>query len=122
MGFGKVAMNIAVTADTGAAFDVVSPVDGHVYARRNHASAGAIEAALACAETAAKGWARLPIAERIAVVTRFGEEMAKRAPLLAEATVWQMGRPLWQADETPRLKLVGDLLAQAAEALADEEF
>ena len=34
---------------------------------------------------------------------------------------WQIGRPLWQADETPRLKLIGNLAGLAAgEALADE--
>ncbi|WP_119390042.1 aldehyde dehydrogenase family protein [Taklimakanibacter lacteus] len=105
-----------------AAFDVVSPVDGRVYARRLYAGSREIEAALARAEAAAKGWARTPIAERIAVIARFGEEMARRAPALAEAVAWQMGRPLWQADETARLKLVGDLTAEAAVALADEEF
>jgi acyl-CoA reductase-like NAD-dependent aldehyde dehydrogenase len=115
-------MNIAVKAEEGTAFDVVSPVDGQIYARRFYADARQIEAALARAEAAAKGWARTPVAERIAVVTCFGEEMAKRAPELAEAVAWQMGRPLWQADETPRLTLVGQLIAQAAEALADEEY
>jgi len=105
-----------------SAFDVVSPVDGRVYSHRHYAGAGAIEAALAAAERAAKGWARTPIAERAAIIARFGEEMVKRAPSLAEAVAWQMGRPLWQADETARLKLVGDLTAEAAGALEDEEF
>jgi acyl-CoA reductase-like NAD-dependent aldehyde dehydrogenase len=104
------------------AFDVVSPVDGRIYARRTYASVQDIETALTRAEAAAKGWARTPIEERIAVIARFGEEMARRAPELAEAVAWQMGRPLWQADETARLKLVGDLTADAASALADEDF
>jgi len=115
-------MNIAVTADEGQAFDVVSPVDGKVYTKRHYAGAGQIEAALRRAEAAAKDWARTPIAERIALVTRFGEEMAGRGTRLAEALAWQMGRPLWQADETPRLRLVGELIGQAAGALADEEY
>ena len=106
----------------GSAFDVVSPVDGRVYSHRLYASAGAIEAALAAAERAAKSWARTPIAERATIIARFGEEMIKRAPSLAEAVAWQMGRPLWQADETARLKLVGDLTAEAAGALVDEEY
>lgn len=115
-------MNMAVTCGEPLAFDVVSPVDGRIYSRRRYASVRRIEAALSRAEKAAKDWARRPINERIGLVTRFGEEMVKRAPELAETLAWQMGRPLWQADETQRLKLVGELTAQAATALADEEF
>src|SRR5687768_7592058 len=74
---GRAGMNIAVKAEERTAFDVVSPVDGQIYARRFYADARQIEAALARAEAAAKGWARTPVAERIAVVTCFGEEMAK---------------------------------------------
>jgi acyl-CoA reductase-like NAD-dependent aldehyde dehydrogenase len=115
-------MNYATALDERLVFDVVTPVNGSVYERRSYAAGQQIETALARAEAAAKNWARTPIAERIAVVERFGLEMVKRAPQLAETLAWQIGRPLWQADETPRLKLVGALAAQAAGALADEEF
>lgn len=116
-------MNIAVNAQGGQALEVVSPIDGKVYARRNYSSGAEIEAALARAEAAARGWARTPLETRVALVTRFGQEMVKRAPQLAETLAWQMGRPLWQADETPRLKLVGELAAQAAgNALAEEGY
>jgi acyl-CoA reductase-like NAD-dependent aldehyde dehydrogenase len=114
-------MNIAVKAQGADALEVVSPVDGNVFARRRYAGGADIEAALARAEAAARDWARTPLETRVALVTAFGQEMVKRAPQLAETLAWQMGRPLWQADETPRLKLVGDLAAQAAGAALAEE-
>ena len=116
-------MNTTAYPADDLALDVVSPVDGSIYARRGYARGDEIEAALARAERAAKTWARTPIEERVALLSRFADEMVKRAPQLAETLSWQMGRPLWQADETPRLKLVGDLAAQAAgEALAEEGY
>jgi hypothetical protein len=48
-------MNIAVNTDERLALDVVSPIDGSIYARRSYATVGQIEGALAQAEQAAKG-------------------------------------------------------------------
>lgn len=104
-------------------FSVISPVDGREYLTRPYAPANAIEATLAAARGSARSWRRTPLAERAALVTAFGAQMQKRAEPLAEAVAWQIGRPLWQADETGRLALVGDLLAEtAAAALRDEVF
>ncbi|PSJ59506.1 aldehyde dehydrogenase family protein [Kumtagia ephedrae] len=104
-------------------FSVTSPVDGSVYATRAYADGAAMEAALARARAALRSWRRTPLAERLAILLRFGEEMQARAAQLAEMLAWQIGRPLWQADETPRLALVGRLLADvAAETLADTPY
>jgi acyl-CoA reductase-like NAD-dependent aldehyde dehydrogenase len=104
-------------------FSVTSPVDGSTYATRAYADGAAIEAALARARAALRSWQRTPLAERLAILLRFGEEMQARAAQLAEMLAWQIGRPLWQADETPRLALVGRLLADvAAETLADVAY
>lgn len=101
-------------------FPVTSPVDGSIYARRDYADGTAIDAAMARARAALKPWQATPLTERLAILLRFGEEMKARAGQLAEMVAWQIGRPLWQADETPRLALVGELLAEAAaETLAD---
>jgi len=114
-------MNIAV--ESGESFTIESPVDGSIYARRSYARPAAIEAALTKAESAQARWARTPLEERVALLARFNAEMTARAPQLAESLTWQMGRPLWQADETPRLKLVGELAGQAAgEALAEAGY
>jgi acyl-CoA reductase-like NAD-dependent aldehyde dehydrogenase len=111
-----------VPLQTPESFTVISPVDNKPYVTRPFASGKAIERALARAEEAAPTWRRVPLSERTAIVLRFGEEMAARADALADALSWQIGRPRWQADETPRLKLIGQLLAEAAGALRDEAF
>jgi acyl-CoA reductase-like NAD-dependent aldehyde dehydrogenase len=104
-------------------FSVVSPVDGSIYVERAYASASEIEAKLAAAQAVAKSWLRAPLEERATLVLRFGEEMKARAAELAEAVTWGIGRPLWQADETSRLALVGELLTKSATAtLSDTEF
>lgn len=104
-------------------FSVTSPVDGSTYVTRFYADGTAIEAALTRARAALPSWRRVPLAERLAVLLRFGEEMKARAAPLAEMVAWQIGRPLWQADETPRLALIGQLLADVApETLADVPY
>lgn len=100
-------------------FTVVSPIDGSDYATRPYADAAAIDAALVRARAALKSWRRMSVAERIAILLRFGEEMKARATPLAEALSWQMGRPLWQADETPRLALIGELAAANTDVFDD---
>lgn len=103
-------------------FNVVSPIDGSIYLTRPYAGpeiARVIEAARAAVAT----WRRVPLPERAALVLAFGEEMKRRADQLADAVAWQIGRPRWQADETARLALVGDLLAKgAAEALGERAY
>ncbi len=95
-------------------FTVISPVDGSVYATRRYAGDARIGEAVGHAQSALKGWKATPLSERMAIVLRFSEEMKKNATALAEAVSWQMGRPLWQADETPRLHRLGEVLADVA--------
>ncbi|WP_151719679.1 aldehyde dehydrogenase family protein [Gemmobacter serpentinus] len=104
-------------------FAVISPVDGSVYTERAYATASEIASALETARGAARAWHRIPLHERGKILLRFGEEMKARASLLAEAVTWGIGRPAWQADETPRLALIGELLTGAAAGtLADTDF
>jgi acyl-CoA reductase-like NAD-dependent aldehyde dehydrogenase len=108
---------------TSSTFRVISPIDGSEYLSRSYAGPGEIAEKLAKAKAAMAAWRRRPLAERLAVVQGFHAELQKRADDLADALTWQIGRPRWQADETPRLRLVGDLMAQsAAEALADTAY
>jgi acyl-CoA reductase-like NAD-dependent aldehyde dehydrogenase len=108
---------------TASQFTVTSPVDGSSYLTRNHATATEIAATMAKARAALKGWRNTSLEDRMAVLLRFGEEMKARGAALAEALAWQIGRPLWQADETPRLALIGEMLAESAHAaLADTPY
>ena len=72
----------------------ISPVDGRVYVERELASASEIEAALAHAVAAQKGWRDTPLAERLDACLRFVEAMESDADSIGEELTWQMGRPV----------------------------
>ena len=50
------------------------------------------------------------------------DALASRKERLAEALAWQIGRPLAQADETPRFKLVTEKHTEVAEALREQPY
>jgi acyl-CoA reductase-like NAD-dependent aldehyde dehydrogenase len=73
---------------------VISPVNGEVYADRPLAGDTEIERALVHARRAQAEWRSLPIAERTALLSRAVDAfVAKKAEIAAELT-WQMGRPI----------------------------
>jgi acyl-CoA reductase-like NAD-dependent aldehyde dehydrogenase len=113
---------MSVQAEATESFTVVSPVNDLPYLIRPYDRGAKIEGALLRAKAAARTWRLVPIAQRLEVIRRFAKEMEARAGALAEAVTWEMGRPLWQADETPRLKLMGELLGKAANVLEDESY
>lgn len=114
---------MSVSAVAPHAFEVISPVDDTSYVTRPYATASAVEAAMAAAEAAQKTWRRTPLDQRIALVKAWLVEMEKRTDDLADVLSRQMGRPRWQADEMPRLKLVGEIaMREAAEVLADAAY
>ncbi|MFQ8432449.1 aldehyde dehydrogenase family protein [Amaricoccus sp. W119] len=72
----------------------VSPVDGSVYFTRPADDVGFARSKVKAARKAAKDWARLPLAERIALVE---EGIARLDGVNADLTrelAWQMGRPV----------------------------
>ena len=71
----------------------ISPVDGSVYAERPALSRVEAEAAVARAKTAQKGWAALPLAERIARVEAGVAALNAMKDRVVEELAWQMGRP-----------------------------
>lgn len=99
---------------SSSVFRVVSPVDGSEYAVRHYVDGATIDRIVADAQKALATWRLTPLPERIAIIRRFGEEMKARASDLAAATAHQIGRPLWQADETPRLVQIGEHLCDLA--------
>ncbi|MGB7270965.1 MAG: aldehyde dehydrogenase family protein [Albidovulum sp.] len=72
---------------------LISPVDGSVYAERTPLSRDAAMAAAARAKTAQKGWAARPLAERIALVKAGVAKLDDQKDKLVEELAWQMGRP-----------------------------
>jgi acyl-CoA reductase-like NAD-dependent aldehyde dehydrogenase len=73
---------------------VISPIDGSVYAEYALASGDAIEAAIERAVAAQAAWKRVSIAERGAICRRMVAWMVERADETGTELTWQMGRPV----------------------------
>jgi acyl-CoA reductase-like NAD-dependent aldehyde dehydrogenase len=99
----------------------ISPVDGSVYVERPYASDKEVDQALGRAHQAQPAWARVPVAERAAVCTRFVDAFLARRQEIEPELSWQMGRPVTAArgelggfEERARY-----MIGVAEEALAD---
>ena len=73
---------------------LISPVDGRVYAERQRADAGQIEQALASASSAQALWKRRPLAERAALCSAAVDAMLAMQAEIVPELAWQMGRPV----------------------------
>ena len=73
---------------------VVSPVDGSVFAEIPLATDREIDAVLSRAARAQRTWAGTPLAERVAVCERMVQWMLDRADEIGTELTWQMGRPI----------------------------
>ncbi|MEU5162536.1 aldehyde dehydrogenase [Streptomyces sp. NPDC020875] len=106
--------------------DVVSPVTEKVVGRVPHAGTEDVERAVAAARAAFDHgpWPRLPLAERIAVVTRIKDLLAARHQELAELVSLQNGSPMLFSVRGQALSAVGVFgaaLAAAADFAPEEE-
>ncbi len=72
---------------------LISPVDGSVYAERTPLTLEAAKATVALARAAQKGWAARPLAERIALAKAGVAKLNANAETIVEELAWQMGRP-----------------------------
>ena len=72
---------------------LISPVDGRVYAERMPLSPEAAAAAVARARAAQKPWAARPLAERIALVKAGVAQLNAMKDVVVDELAWQMGRP-----------------------------
>ncbi|MDT8854201.1 aldehyde dehydrogenase family protein [Paracoccaceae bacterium Fryx2] len=72
---------------------LISPVDGSVYAERTPFTPEAAQAAVARARAAQKPWAARPLAERIALVKAGVAKLNEMKDTLVTELAWQMGRP-----------------------------
>ncbi|MDZ4094070.1 MAG: aldehyde dehydrogenase family protein, partial [Paracoccaceae bacterium] len=98
---------------------LISPVDGSVYAERVPLSREAALAAAARAKAAQKAWAARPLAERIALVKAGVAKLNEMKDTLVQELAWQMGRPTRYGGEFGGVGDRTDYMASiAAEALA----
>ena len=75
-------------------FQVISPIDGSVYAERRLASEPEIEEALATAIHAQKKWKATSLEERAAICRKAVAYFQENTGPIAEELTWQMGRPI----------------------------
>ena len=73
---------------------LISPVDGSVYAERMPLSPEAAKAAVARARAAQGPWAARPLAERIALVKAGVARLTAMKEIVALELAHQMGRPI----------------------------
>ena len=98
---------------------LISPVDGSVYAERTPLTPEAAKAAVARAKAAQKSWAARPLAERIALVKAGVAKLNEMAPVIVEEIAWQMGRPTRFGGEFGGVNARTDYMSEiAAETLA----
>jgi acyl-CoA reductase-like NAD-dependent aldehyde dehydrogenase len=76
---------------------VISPVDGSVFAEFDLASPAAIDAMLETATRAQRRWKEVPVEERAAIGRRAVQLMVDAADEIATELTWQMGRPVTQS-------------------------
>ena len=100
-----------------------SPIDGSVVAERHLATAGELEAALARGAAAAGAWARTPLPERIASLSRMVDAFVARRDAVAAGITEQIGRPIrWSGGEVGGFEArARHMLAIAPEALAPHQ-
>lgn len=74
--------------------DIISPIDGSIYASRKLASGDDISAAANKARTAQRDWRNVPLAERVQLVGRMVDELITMNDEIVVELAWQMGRPV----------------------------
>ena len=75
-------------------FQVISPIDGSVYAERRLASEPEIGKALTTAERTQKSWKATSLEERAAICRKAVAYFQENTGPIAEELTWQMGRPI----------------------------
>lgn len=101
-------------------YEIVSPVDGRVYAKYPYVTAEAFVEALLEARRAQASWAETPIETRARACRDFIDAILAESGPIAEELAWQMGRPIrFGPLEVRRLaERAEHMISIAADALA----
>ena len=104
---------------------LISPVDGQVYAERPALSLEAAQAAAARAKAAQTAWAARPLDERIALVKAGVAELNEMKDVMVEELAWQMGRPIRYGGEfggvNDRTNYMSEIAAEALAPMVAED-
>ena len=80
----------------GATFEKTNPVDNQNIWSGAEATAADVEQACQAARTAFPAWARLPLAERVAIVEKFAALLEENKKHLAEVISQETSKPFWE--------------------------
>ena len=94
---------------------LISPVDGSVYAERMPLTLDAAKAMAAAARAAQKPWAARPLAERIALVKQGVANLNAMKDTIVTELAWQMGRPTRFGGEFGGVNARTDYMSDIAE-------
>jgi acyl-CoA reductase-like NAD-dependent aldehyde dehydrogenase len=104
---------------------LISPVDGHVYAERMPLSLADATVAAARAKVAQKAWAALPLDERIARIKAGVAKLNEMKDEIVTELAWQMGRPTRYGGEfggvNDRTNYMSDIAASALAPMVVED-
>jgi acyl-CoA reductase-like NAD-dependent aldehyde dehydrogenase len=101
---------------------IISPVDGSVYAERTTVSPDGLQSVLAAADAARPGWRDTPLARRVEICEAMVQHMESVADDIAVELAHQMGRPVsYGGNEIRRgfQERARHMFTLAADALAD---
>ena len=73
---------------------IISPVDGSIFATRQTMDGAAIAAAVTRAKAAQRAWRQVPVAERVTAVGRMVDALLAMNDEIVPELAWQMGRPV----------------------------
>ncbi|MFZ1468041.1 MAG: aldehyde dehydrogenase family protein [Paracoccaceae bacterium] len=100
---------------------LISPLDGSVYAERTPLTPEAAKGAVARAHAAQKPWAARSLAERIALVQAGVARLNAMSDVIVQELAWQMGRPTRYGGEFGGVNARTEYMSQiAAETLAPQ--
>ncbi|BCP54701.1 aldehyde dehydrogenase [Kaistia sp. 32K] len=77
-----------------ANLQIITPVDGSVYAERPLASEAEVLAVLRRARAAQREWREVAVEDRLPIAAAFVDAMVAEKDKVAELLAWQMGRPI----------------------------
>ncbi len=90
-------INGAWLAGSGSELHTIDPSTGRQTWTSNQSSGDDVQQAAQAAHNAFEAWAVTPLAERIAVCTRFRDLLKENAEDLARTISEEVGKPLWEA-------------------------
>lgn len=97
----------------GATLVSTDPATGETVWSGRTATAEDCADALKAARSAFPAWARTPLAERIAAVRRFADQLERRKPAFAEAISRETGKVLWETTAE-----IGSMIGKVAVSIA----